>query len=327
MTDHPAPPTPTLAALVRERSEGISWKQARQLVEKGRVTVGGRVVTDPAARPQPGEAIEIVAVASARPAGGGDPEIRILHADADVAVVTKPAGMLTVPFEGDERDTLLARVRVILRRRETGPGGLTLRAVQRLDKETSGVLVFARNVTAQRDLQHQLSTGEMRRRYLALVHGEAENAVYDTLFVDDRGDGLRGSWGVFRAARGVHGESPAGAKRAVTGVRVLEALPGSTLVSCQLETGRQHQIRIHLAEAGHPVAGETVYTRDYRGAWLPAPRLLLHAASLSFLHPRTGLRVRFETPPPADFDAFVSSLRRRRPGPGGKRRAEGEKGA
>lgn len=306
MTARPA--NPTLAALVRERSPGLSWRQVRQLVLRGTVTVGGRVVTDPALRPEPGEAVEI---GGTRPAGGIDPEIRILHADADVAVVTKPAGMLTVPFEGDERDTLLARVRVILRRREEGSGGLTLRAVQRLDKETSGVLVFARNVAAQRALQQQLSTGEMRRRYLALVHGEAGNAVYDTLFLGDRGDGLRGSWGVFRAGRG---EPPAGVKRAVTSVRLVETLPGATLVSCQLETGRQHQIRIHLAEAGHPVAGETIYARDYRGAWLPAPRLLLHAASLSFLHPRTGERRSFEVPLPGDFEAFLAGMRRRRSG-------------
>jgi 23S rRNA pseudouridine1911/1915/1917 synthase len=227
--------------------------------------------------------------------------------------VRKPAGILTVPFERDDRDTLLALARVAVRRIETGKGktaNLTLRAVQRLDKETSGLVVFARTIPAQRHLQQQLAAHTVTRRYLALVHGRAEDAVYETLLVPDRGDGLRGSWGVFRPARGEAPPMETTAKEAITRVQVLERLPRATLVACELETGRQHQIRIHLAEAGHPLVGETVYIRDWRGKLLPAPRPMLHATVLGFVHPRTGKRLRFEEPPPADFTGVLERLRR-----------------
>ena len=108
------------------------------------------------------------------------------------------------------------------------------------------------------------------------------------------------------------GEAPAEAKEAVTRVQVLERLPGATLLACELETGRQHQIRIHLAEAGHPLVGESVYIRDYRGPILPAPRPMLHATALGFVHPRTGKVVRFEDPPPEDFKAVLERLRSRK---------------
>ncbi len=250
-----------------------------------------------------GERVEIRSGSSRR-----EPDL-IVHLDAEVAVVRKPAGILTVPFERDDRDTLLALARVAIRRIETGKGktaNLTLRAVQRLDKETSGLVVFARTIPTQRHLQQQLAAHTVTRRYLALVHGRAEDAVYETLLVPDRGDGLRGSWGVFRPARG---EAPAEAREAITRVQVLERLPKATLVACELETGRQHQIRIHLSEAGHPLVGETVYIRDWRGKLLPAPRPMLHAAVLGFVHPRRGKSLRFEEPPPGDFAAILARLR------------------
>lgn len=259
---HPQPPSPvlltvskeqsgqTLSALVREILPGTSWSKAREFCGSGRVLVDGVVYTDPARRMAAGERMEVRL-------GGPAPRREVLtdlvvHLDSDVAVVRKPAGILTVPFERDDRDTLIALARVAVRRIEAGKGGPTLRAVQRLDKETSGLVVFARNVAAQRDLQEQLGEHAVLRRYQALVHGAAQDAVYETLLMPDRGDGLRGSWGVFRPAKG---KPPEGAREAVTRVNVLERLAGATLVSCELETGRQHQIRIHLAEAGHPLVG------------------------------------------------------------------------
>ncbi|HEX9943254.1 MAG TPA: RluA family pseudouridine synthase, partial [Thermoanaerobaculia bacterium] len=297
----------TLAALVREILPGTSWSRARALCEEGRVLVEGAPATDSARRMSAGERVELRLAGPAR----REPALTelIAHLDSDVVVVRKPAGVLTVPFERDDRDTLLALARVAVRRIEAGTGrerSATLRAVQRLDRETSGLVVFARTVAAQRHLQRQLAAHSVTRRYLAIVHGAAEDAVYETLLVPDRGDGLRGSWGVFRPARG---EPPAEAREAVTRVLVLERLPGATLVACELETGRQHQIRIHLAEAGHPLLGETVYVRDWRGPRLPAPRPMLHAAVLGFLHPRTKKSLRFEEPPPADFTAVLEGLR------------------
>lgn len=305
----------TLAAVVREMLReilpGTSWSQAKKLCTSGRVFVDGAPAIDPARRMSAGERVEV------RTGGPGRREQAltdlIVHLDGEIAVVRKPAGILTVPFERDDRDTLLALARVAIRRIETGKGkaaNLTLRAVQRLDKETSGLVVFARTIPAQRHLQQQLAAHTLTRRYLALVHGRAEDAVYETLLVPDRGDGLRGSWGVFRPARG---EAPppmeAKAKEAVTRVQVLERLPRATLVACELETGRQHQIRIHLSEAGHPLVGETVYIRDWRGKLLPAPRPMLHASVLGFVHPRTGKRLRFEEPAPGDFTAVLERLR------------------
>jgi 23S rRNA pseudouridine1911/1915/1917 synthase len=297
----------TLAALVREILPGTSWSKARQLCRDGRVWVDGAAATDPARRMSAGERVELRLAGPAR----REPGLTdlIVHLDADVAVVRKPAGLLTVPFERDDRDTLLALARVAVRRAAEAQGrkaGTTLRAVQRLDKETSGLVVFARSIPVQRELQRQLAARTVARRYLALVHGAVEDAVYETLLVPDRGDGLRGSWGVFRPARG---EPPPEGREAVTRMQVLELLPKATLVACELETGRQHQIRIHLAEAGHPLVGETVYIRDYRSSRLPASRPMLHAAVLGFLHPRTGKTLRFEEPPPQDFTALLERLR------------------
>ena len=303
----------TLAALVRELAPGTSWSKARELCRSGRVWVDGERATDPARRMAAGERIEL---RTGEPALRREPAAAVVHLDADIVVVRKPAGLLTVPFAKEDRDTLLSLTRVAVRRLESARGQETnpsLRAVQRLDKDTSGLVVFARNVRAQRLLQEQLGEHTVTRRYLALVHGVAEDAIYDTLLVHDRGDGLRGSWGVFRPAEG---NPPEGARNATTYVTVLERLRRATLMSCALETGRQHQIRIHLAEAGHPLVGETVYIRgwrDHHGPHVPiieAPRLMLHAAVLGFIHPRTNRPVEFEDPPPADFEAVLERLRR-----------------
>lgn len=299
----------TISALVRELEPGTSWSRARDLCSSGRVQVDGRAETDPARRLKGGERVE---VRRSGPALRRDPVSAesVVHLDPDIAVVRKPAGLLTVPFEREDRDTLLALARVAIRRIEAAKGtkpNPTLRAVQRLDKDTSGLVVFARTVNAQRHLQEQLSAHTVTRSYRAIAHGPVEDGVHESLFVPDRGDGLRGSWGRFRAGKGA---PPPAAKEAVTRVRVLERLRGATLVACDLETGRQHQIRIHLAEAGHPLVGETVYVRDYQGKLLPAPRPMLHAAVLGFLHPRGDRPVRFEDPLPADFVSVLESLRR-----------------
>ena len=136
---------------------------------------------------------------------------------------------------------------------------------------------------------------------MALVHGHAAARSHTSVLVPNRGDGLRGSHGVFRAPKG---KVPREGRRAVTHVIASLPLDGASLVACRLETGRQHQIRIHLAEAGHPLVGETVYVRDHRRAGRPeieAPRPMLHACELGFAHPEDDAPVRFEAAPPADF--------------------------
>lgn len=289
----------TLAAFLRALLPETSWSQVKALCREGRALVDDIAETDPARRLVLGDRVH-VADRPQRP-----PASLLVAWDADLVVVTKPAGVLTVPFEREDRDTLLSLTRVALRRKEAGKNlaaSPTLRAVQRLDKETSGLVVFARTVEAQRELQRQFAAHTVERGYRAIVHGSAKDATYDTWLVPDRGDGLKGSVSVdFNV--------PGEARRAITHVTVAEHFKKATLVECRLETGRQHQIRIHLAEAGHPLVGETVYIRGFKGRPIAAPRPMLHAAVLGFVHPKTGKSVRYSLEPPEDFRAVLERLR------------------
>lgn len=297
----------TLAAALRGAAPGLAWRAAKALCVAGRVAVDGVATRDPAARVARGAVVDVLPMAAA-PAREG----LIVHLDAAVAVVEKPAGILTTPVRRSDRDTLLHRAAAAVRRddaRRGRTGSPTLRAVQRLDRDTSGLVVFARTVGAERALQSQLKGRTVWRRYLALVAGHAHDATLTTHLVEDRGDGLRGSWE--RTASGRRGEAPPESARvAITHVSVERRFADATLVACRLETGRQHQIRIHLSEAGTPLLGETIYVRNAAGkaASRRAPRPMLHAAGLGFLHPTTHRELRFESPPPPDFTALLSAL-------------------
>jgi len=306
----------TLAAIVRAMYSDLSWAKARDLVRSGRVWVEGELRFDPAERMAMGTKIDVDPTGTRRRAPALDHD-RIVHVDHDVVVVRKPAGLLTVALDDhDEGDTLIERTRLALRELGTGGRGKILRAgehdrlgvVQRLDEDTTGLLVFARNRAARKALDDQFRAHSVERRYVALVWGQAEAAVYETWLMSDRGDGLRGSWRSEERA-------PKAAKRALTRVRVEERLTGATSISCQIETGRQHQIRIHMAEAGHPLVGEHVYDRGYRGPRVLPPgvrvqRPMLHSASLGFRHPSTDRPIRFEDPIPDDFQATLEGLRK-----------------
>jgi 23S rRNA pseudouridine1911/1915/1917 synthase len=228
-----------------------------------------------------------------------------VHLDAQLVVVNKPSGVLSVPFDDADKNTLIDRVRFLLRR-QNADGGSELGAVQRLDKDTTGLVVFTRTLAAKRQLQQLFRSHDIERRYVALAHGVVEERTFETDLIPDRGDGIRGSYGHFRRPRG---SLPREAQHAITHVRPLEALQGATLVECKLETGRQHQIRIHLSEDGHPLLGEQVYVRDYQQPLMAAARPMLHAAVLGFMHPRTGERLHFEQAPPPDFTALLEQLR------------------
>lgn len=299
------PKEPTLAAKVREQL-GCSWNDARAHVEHGRVKVNGVVADDGAARVPEGASIEIDVNAPRVRRGVLDPA-RVVYVDREVVVVDKPSGTLTLPYE-DERDTLVELLRAQLRRMDKSKVRFDppLGVVHRLDKDTTGLLVFARSLHAKRALEDQFRAHTVERAYLALVHGEARDAQYDTHLIEDRGDGLRGSWGVFRRPKTK--APPPDAQRALTFVHVVRRLRGATLVECRLRTGRQHQIRIHLAEAGFPLVGEPVYVRDHAGPRIDADRPMLHARTLGFVHPRTEEMVRFEQDPPEDFRALVRRL-------------------
>ena len=292
---------------------GVPWSVARSMIETGKVKVSGAPARSERRRVTAGEVIEIDPRApkpkTARLRALGDD--LIAYADASVVVVRKPAGISTVPFDGgdDEEETLDAIVRDVLAHRarregrERAIGRTPLGVVQRLDKVTSGLIVFARTVAAKKHLAQQLRQRSMFRRYVAIAHGDVKSATYRSLLVPDRGDGLRGS----SDERG--GRAPGQEDLAVTHVERIEALEGATLIACRLETGRTHQIRIHLAEAGHPLVGEHVYVRDYRGPKIAAPRVMLHAAELGFEHPAHGRPMSFRMDPPEDFQKMLESLR------------------
>jgi 23S rRNA pseudouridine1911/1915/1917 synthase len=181
-----------------------------------------------------------------------------------------------------------------------------LRAVHRLDKETSGLVVFAKTAEAERHLGRQFRAHSIERRYLAVVRGRATAARIASFLVRDRGDGRRGSSPV--GGQGQHG---------VTHVRVLEAFGDFTLVECRLETGRTHQVRIHLGESGTPLCGERVYDRPLHGKPLPDAsafkRPALHAAYLGLEHPGTGKPMSWTAGLPAELKELVSRLRKRPP--------------
>jgi 23S rRNA pseudouridine1911/1915/1917 synthase len=306
----------TLAGLLRLRLPGRSWGVVRRLVEVRRVRVGGELCLDPARRLAEGESVELLSAPAPRPQQREAPVLR--HLDDQVVVVEKPAGVSTVRHPA-ERDwprrrkalspTLEDVVPPLIARKEgrTRKGPLPrLRVVHRLDKETSGLVVFARTPLAERELGRQFHAHTVVRRYLALIPGYLPPQRLASRLVRDRGDGRRGST-----------KLPGVGKTAVTHVQVVERLRGYTLLSCRLETGRTHQIRIHLAEAGHPVCGDQVYNRQPGAAAGPdhsgAPRLALHAAELGFSHPTTGAAVHWEMPLPPDLEAFVDRLRDRPP--------------
>jgi 23S rRNA pseudouridine1911/1915/1917 synthase len=184
--------------------------------------------------------------------------------------------------------------------------GLRVRAVHRLDRQTSGLMVFALSAEAQRRLVQMFRRHTIERVYQAIVPGRVEAQTFSSSLVLDRGDGRRGSTPL-----------PNVGKQAVTHVRPIEYLEGYTLLECRLETGRTHQIRIHLAEAGHPVCGEKVYhqplfrkaAKDSSGA----PRQALHAAELGFEHPITGAPLKFVMRLPPDLARLLVRLRAKRP--------------
>jgi 23S rRNA pseudouridine1911/1915/1917 synthase len=238
----------------------------------------------------------------------------IRHLDLSLVVVEKPAGLSTTrhPVERDwsERrkalsptlEDLVPTLIAAEEGRSTKRSLPRLRVVHRLDKETSGLLVFARTVPAERGLGKQFHGHTVIRRYLAVVPGKVGNQRIESRLVRDRGDSRRGSTPQFDQG-----------KEAVTHVEVVERLPGYTLLSCRLETGRTHQIRIHLSELGHPLCGERVYNRKPRQPPEPdesgAPRLALHAAELGFIHPVTGAAMHWTMPLPADLQKWLERLR------------------
>ena len=185
-----------------------------------------------------------------------------------------------------------------------------VRPVHRLDRDTSGLMIFALSPEAEHALTQMFKSHAVQRKYLAVVHGHPENRTVETWLVRDRGDGLRGST--------PRGQADPDAQHAVTHLSPIERVGDYAVVECRLETGRTHQIRIHLSEIGHMLCGEKTYTRPAPGASpVPdrsgAPRQALHSAELHFDHPVTGNAMHFRSPPPPDLSQWLARLRRASP--------------
>lgn len=226
--------------------------------------------------------------------------IEVLYEDEDVIVVNKEQGMVVHPAPGHYDDTL---VNALLYRCKDSLSGINgeLRPgiVHRIDKDTSGVLVIAKNDNAHRALSEQLSAHSMKRIYYAVVYNgfnEQEGTVSANI---ERAKNDRKKMAVV----------PVGGRRAVTHYTVLESLGKFTFIKLQLETGRTHQIRVHMSHIGHPLLGDTVYSSakppfDLQGQ-------VLHAGILGFIHPRTGEYMEFSSPLPEYFEKVLDLLRNR----------------
>ncbi|MFN3971150.1 MAG: RluA family pseudouridine synthase [Gemmobacter sp.] len=319
-------------ALAEALPEGEAPSRSRlaRLLAEGAVTQDGRPVADAKARPQPGavyevtlpEAVEI----AARPEAIA---LSVMWEDADLIVIDKPAGMVVHPAPGSWSGTLVNALLHHCGDDLSGIGGARRPGiVHRIDKDTSGLLVVAKSDRAHRGLAAQFADHSVTRRYLAVVHGHPDAA-------DPR---LRGTAGVAFEAGGViriatnldrHAADrqrqavvEGRGRAAVTRVRVIRpfgAPAAASLMECWLETGRTHQIRVHMAHAGHGLIGDPVYGGARRlsprtvgeagaAAATAFPRQALHAATLGFDHPVTGARMDFAADLPADMAALIAAL-------------------
>lgn len=327
------PPGRLDKALARDVPEAAALSRSRlaRLIAAGAVSRAGRVLDDPRAKVAAGDEIAIAlapaAEVEARPEAI---PLAIVHEDDDLIVVDKPAGMVVHPAPGAASGTLVNALLHHCGARLSGIGGEKRPGiVHRLDKETSGLLVVAKSDRAHHGLAAQFEAHSVRRRYRALVRGVPEAG-------DPRLRGLRGvgfeAGGVLRVAtrldRHRHDRQRQAVfhdrgRHAVTRARVLESFGAPAqlaLLDCWLETGRTHQIRVHLAHVGHALVGDPVYGRGRRlaaGA-LPAAaaaavagfrRQALHAAALGFVHPASGEELAFESPLPADMAELLALLR------------------
>jgi len=277
-------------ALARLLPEASRSRLAR-LIREGEVLVDGR----PAAaslKVRSGERVEVALAERPAPAvhGPEDIPLAVVHEDEAVLVVDKPPGLVVHPGSGNPRGTLLnALLHHAPELRALPRAGI----VHRLDKDTSGLLVVARNEAAQLSLVRQLQARTMGRTYLALVRGVVTAA--------GKVDQPIGRHPRARTRMAV----VAGGKPAVTHYRVRRRFAAHTLLECRLETGRTHQIRVHLASIGHPIEGDPDYAGRGKGAF---HRQALHAWKLAFSHPRTGEPARFESAPPPDMRALLAGL-------------------
>ncbi|HBE72725.1 MAG TPA: RNA pseudouridine synthase [candidate division Zixibacteria bacterium] len=294
----------------------LSRNQAQRLIDSGSVLVDGRA-RPPGYLVKPGDRVEVElgpALAERRPPEAEDIPLEIVHEDGDLLVVDKPAGMVVHPAPGNYRGTL---VNALLGRPGSlspGTGGGRPGILHRLDKDTSGLLIVAKNQEAHHRLAVQLTARGITRNYLAVAWGRLES-----------GGAISAPVGRSAFDRKKMGVSALRGRQAVTHYRALENFGRlATLVEVGLETGRTHQIRVHLEHIGHPVVGDPTYHQGVGDIWRgldPAGRRrakgvseligrqALHAFRLRFIHPSTNLVLEFESPVPPDFQRLLDRLR------------------
>lgn len=330
------PPNRLDKALARDVPEEAALSRTRlaRLIADGAVRSAGAVLSDPKAKVAEGDLIEITVEAATEVETVAQAiALDVVYEDAALIVINKPAGMVVHPAPGSPDGTLVNALLHHCGDSLSGIGGEKRPGiVHRIDKETSGLLVVAKSDQAHHALARQFEKHTAERAYLALCHGVPDPA-------DPRLRGIKGAsfepGGVLklttqlarhRTDRQKQAVTFDGGRHAVTRARVVEAYDGAVaLVECRLETGRTHQIRVHMAHAGHALVGDQVYGgRRRAGKALSAeameavnrfPRQALHAAVLGFAHPEDGRALRFEAPLPQDMLDLLSALRGEAAGP------------
>jgi 23S rRNA pseudouridine1911/1915/1917 synthase len=293
-----------LDVVVSKRGFGLSRAQTQLLIGEGRIEVDGQPVRA-STKLKRGAAIRVRPLPP--PPSAAAPEdlpLEVLYEDEQLLVIVKAAGMVVHPAPGHDHGTLVNALRFrqsvrALEDDETERPGI----VHRLDKDTSGVMVVAKTMAARQGLIAQFQKHDLERSYVAIAQGQpVANFTLDT---------WHGRHPVDRKRFTTRGQS---GKRAITHVRVLERLSAASLLECRLETGRTHQIRVHLAEHGYPLLADLLYGRPAREPLLLTAaqaigRQALHARTLGFRHPVSGEALHFEAEPPADFMRAIELLR------------------
>lgn len=277
----------------------ISRSFIQKLIESGAVRVNGQLCTSKKHKVSKDDAVELqIPEPKALEAKAEDIPLQLVYEDDDLLVVNKPRGMVVHPAAGNESGTLVNAVMFHCKGRLSSINGVIRPGiVHRIDKDTSGLLVVAKNDMAHESLSQQLAAHSITRKYEALVFNN---------FIQDEGtvDAPTGRDPSNRLRQAV---TDINSKRAVTHFKVLERFGKFTLIEAKLETGRTHQIRVHMAYIKHPLVGDKVYGPKKQP--FNAEGQLLHAKTLGFVHPRTGEYMEFESSRPEIFDNILQSLR------------------
>jgi 23S rRNA pseudouridine1911/1915/1917 synthase len=310
-----------LDRLLADAWTDLSRSRLQALIREGRVTVDGTPVLDPSLKIGTGALVSIDVPPPARAAPEAEAiALSVVHEDEDVIVIDKPAGLVVHPAAGHDSGTLVNALIAHCGDSLSGIGGVRRPGiVHRLDKDTSGLLVIAKNDRAHQGLAAQFAdhgrTGPLERTYVALVWGVPDRRRGTVRAALARSSHNREKMAVVPDERG---------REAITHYEVEAALPPgpkpvASLVRCELETGRTHQIRVHMAHIGHPLLGDRLYGSGFktkanrlaeppRAALAALGRQALHAALLGFEHPRTGRALRFESPLPEDMRVLLTAL-------------------